>query len=230
MVTNSIVAGNLSEIQEENGLRRAAATRADDCDTSVGTGGGNLEGAETCGFRDATDKQNADPKLAALAPNGGPTSTMALATDSPAVNAAGAEACLATDQRGVARTASACDSGAYELVPPGTQQVTRPPTAAGGVLGAEASSERCHSVRRFKIRLRVPRGEEVRRAIVLVNGNPVSVNRGKRLTAVVDLRGLQKARYKVKITLHLKGGGKVSGVRRYWTCTPAIRWKNPPKV
>ena len=76
----------------------------------------------------------------------------------------------------------------------------------------------------------MPRGEEVRKAIVKVNGKRVKVKRGKRLTAVVDLRGLTKERYKVNITLRLKGGGKVTGVRRYWTCTPAIRWTKPPKV
>ena len=75
-------------------------------------------------------------------------------------------------------------------------------------------------MRRFKIRLRVPRGEEVRKATVELNGEKVRVKRGKRLTAIIDLRGLTKKRYKVKITLHLKGGDKVSGVRRYWTCTP----------
>ena len=221
-VVNSIVAGNTSDVIEEE--RAAAAVRADDCDFSVGTLGGNLEGNTTCGFRDASDKQNTDPKLAALAANGGPTRTHALAADSPAVNMAVAGKCLATDQRGMPRTAAACDSGAYELVPPNTQ----PSAPAGGALGEQAQS--CLSERRFKIRLRVPRGEEVRKAIVKVNGKRVKVKRGKRLTAIVDLRGLTKERYKVHITLRLKGGGKVTGVRRYWTCTPAIRWTKPPKV
>ena len=222
-VVNSIVAGNTSDVIEEQRLA-AAAARADDCDFSVGTLGGNLEGDETCGFRDASDKQHADPKLAALAANGGPTRTHALAADSPAVNMAVAGRCAATDQRSMARVASACDSGAYELVPPATQ----PSAPAGGVLGEQA--EQCLSERRFKIRLRVPRGEEVRKAIVKVNGKRVKVKRGKRLTAIVDLRGLTKKRYKVTITLRLKGGGEVTGVRRYWTCTPAIRWTRPPKV
>jgi hypothetical protein len=224
MVSNSIVAGNTSE--EPEGDFAVAAMQTDDCDLSVGTNGGNLEGGTTCGFRDARDKQNADPKLAALAANGGPTRTHALAADSPAVNMAVAGRCLASDQRSIPRVAAACDSGAYELVPAGTQPTQQP--AAGGALGEQASS--CLSVRRFKIRLRVPRGEEVRKATVVLNGERIRVKRGKRLTAIIDLRGLTKKRYKVKITLHLKGGGKVSGVRRYWTCTPAIRWTKPPKV
>jgi hypothetical protein len=224
-VVNSIVAGNTSEIIEEDRFAAALAVRADDCDSPVGTLGGNLEGDTTCGFRAVSDKQSADPKLAALAANGGPTRTHALAADSPAVNMAVAGRCPATDQRGMPRVAAACDSGAYELVPPSTQ----PSAPAGGTLGEEARSE-CLSDRRFKIRLRVPRGEEVRKAIVKVNGKRVKVKRGKRLTAIVDLRGLTKERYKVNITLRLKDGGKVTGVRRYWTCTPAIRWTKPPRV
>jgi hypothetical protein len=222
-VVNSIVAGNTSDVIEE--ARAAAAVRTDDCDFAVGTLGGNLEGDTTCGFRDARDKQDADPKLAALAANGGLTRTHALAAGSPAVDMAVAGRCLASDQRGMPRVPAACDSGAYELVPPNTQ----PSPPAGGALGEEAQSE-CLSDRRFKIRLRVPRGEKVRKAIVKVNGKRVKVKRGKRLTAIVDLRGLTKQRYKVNITLRLKGGGKVTGVRRYWTCTPAIRWTKPPKV
>jgi hypothetical protein len=231
-VSNSIVAGNTSEVIEENRFAAAAAAvRSDDCDATVGTGGGNLESATSCGFRGQGDKQNTDPQLAALAANGGPTRTMALGAGSPALDAALAAKCAATDQRGIARVAAACDSGAYEYVAPGTQPTTQtPPTApAGGVLGERARSE-CLSNRRFKIRLRVPRGEKVRKATVLVNGKKVKVRRGKRLTAIVDLRGLPKKRYRVEITLKLVGGETVSGVRRYWTCTPAIRWTKPPKV
>jgi predicted outer membrane repeat protein len=58
---------------------------------------------------------NADPMLAPLADNGGPTLTMALPANSPAVDAAVTSACPATDQRGVSRPQGAgCDIGAYE--------------------------------------------------------------------------------------------------------------------
>jgi predicted outer membrane repeat protein len=57
----------------------------------------------------------ADPKLGALANNGGPTRTMALLLGSPARNAGAA--CPSADQRGIARPqGSACDIGAYEAV------------------------------------------------------------------------------------------------------------------
>ena len=62
-----------------------------------------------------------DPKLAALADNGGPTQTMRLQPGSAAIDqvpATGAN-CPATDQRGVARPGGTrCDIGAYEVAPP----------------------------------------------------------------------------------------------------------------
>ena len=62
-----------------------------------------------------------DPKLGALAANGGPTWTMALLPGSPAINAGDDATCAAApvnnlDQRGVARPGGLhCDIGAYEL-------------------------------------------------------------------------------------------------------------------
>ncbi len=227
MVTNSIVTGNTSEPPVEQDVRAAAlVVRPDDCDVAVGTGGGNFEGAETCGFNDASDKRGVDPQLGTLADNGGPTRTLALAASSPARGAGVASACLSGDQRGRARAAGPCDSGAFEFTVAGTPQAAIPQ----GVVQADTARSDCLSVRRFKIRLRVPRGEVVRQAIVKVNGKRVEVRRGKRLTAIVDLRDLPRKRYRVEITLKLEGGKTVSGVRRYWTCTPAISWTRPPKV
>jgi predicted outer membrane repeat protein len=56
----------------------------------------------------------ADPGLADLADNGGPTLTMALSAGSPAVDVS--KTCPEYDQRGMPR-AGLCDSGAYELQP-----------------------------------------------------------------------------------------------------------------
>ena len=61
-----------------------------------------------------------DPKLGALADNGGPTRTHALLGGSPALNAATNTGCPATDQRGVTRPQPAggrCDIGAFEAQP-----------------------------------------------------------------------------------------------------------------
>ncbi len=62
-------------------------------------------------------------RLGSLANNGGPTQTHALLAGSDAIDAgnpatpgSGGDACLATDQRGVARPQGAtCDIGAFEL-------------------------------------------------------------------------------------------------------------------
>jgi hypothetical protein len=56
----------------------------------------------------------ADPQLAALADNGGPTETMALAAGSPAIDVG--TSCPDTDQRGMPRNGP-CDAGAFEYQP-----------------------------------------------------------------------------------------------------------------
>lgn len=59
-----------------------------------------------------------DPKLGPLANNGGPTWTMALQPDSPALDAASFEEVPPADQRGAARPfGRACDIGAFEAHP-----------------------------------------------------------------------------------------------------------------
>ena len=82
------------------------------------------------------------------------------------------------------------------------------------------STKACVSRRRFRIRLRSPKGAKLKEAVVSVNGKRVQVVKGKRLTAPVDLRGLPKGRFSVKIAVTLVDGRKASGTRRYRTCAP----------
>jgi len=90
------------------------------CVDAVTSGGDNLVSDASCFPASAAlnDRVGLDPRLDALADNGGPTKTVALQADSPAidqviVNAAG---CSGTDQRGVARPLGLrCDIGAFEL-------------------------------------------------------------------------------------------------------------------
>jgi hypothetical protein len=70
------------------------------------------------------DLSGIDPKLSALADNGGPTPTHALLDGSPAVDVAPASSCSGTDQRGLPRPADGdgdgepgCDAGAVERSP-----------------------------------------------------------------------------------------------------------------
>lgn len=61
----------------------------------------------------------ADPvPLGALADNGGPTQTMALAAGNPALAAGSADYCALADQRGTGRDAQQCDAGAFQLSQP----------------------------------------------------------------------------------------------------------------
>jgi hypothetical protein len=104
------------------------STSGDNCFSFFGPaspitdGGYNVEDTDTCGFTQGTGSlPNTDPLLdpAGLADNGGPTQTIALLPNSPAVDLVGQEACPPPeiDQRGVERPqGEACDAGAFELV------------------------------------------------------------------------------------------------------------------
>jgi hypothetical protein len=94
-----------------------AMAGAQNCSATTTSLGHNLEDTtpSQCGLVAIGDRVGADPLLAPLQANGGPTSTMALLGASPAIDA-GDTSCLGSDQRGVARPqGAACDIGAYEL-------------------------------------------------------------------------------------------------------------------
>jgi hypothetical protein len=123
-VTNSTFSGNSSAngggIRSEFGnvtLQNsivANSSAGGNCDATFGV----ISGLGNVSWPDATcPGSNVDPQLGALQDNGGPTETMALAPESPAVDAAVAADCPATDQRGVTRPqGDGCDIGAFELV------------------------------------------------------------------------------------------------------------------
>jgi uncharacterized repeat protein (TIGR01451 family) len=101
-----------------------AANSGWNCIGPISDGGYNLEftrfnGTNRCGF--SKHAVSANPRLGALRNNGGPTKTMALRTESPAIDAIppGSHGCgkrVAADQRGVARPQSeGCDIGAFEV-------------------------------------------------------------------------------------------------------------------
>lgn len=90
------------------------------CSGTITDGGHNLDSDGTCGVGPALD-----PKLdpAGLKNNGGPTLTIALQTDSPALDAGNYSGCQAApvnglDQRGITRISASgtCDIGAFEPV------------------------------------------------------------------------------------------------------------------
>ena len=76
----------------------------------------------------------------------------------------------------------------------------------------------CVSRRKFRIRLRQPKGVVIVEATVRVNGKQVKVVTGRRLTAPVDLRDLPKGLFTVAVTLQTNTGETITGKRRYKTC------------
>lgn len=96
----------------------------------VKSGGHNIDSLDQCNFKGPGDKVNTSPLLAPLADNGGPTATLAIGPESPAIDA-GAD-CPPTDQRGVVRPQlAACDIGAFEFVPP-AKPAPLPPASPSG--------------------------------------------------------------------------------------------------
>lgn len=78
--------------------------------------GGNLSTDLNPLISSAASLRFVNPFLRPLASNGGPTPTMELQTNSPAINAAVAEFCATMDQRGTNRID--CDIGAFEVYTP----------------------------------------------------------------------------------------------------------------
>jgi CSLREA domain-containing protein len=113
----------------------------------IGNGGGNISDDSSCGFGSsigANGKTIGDSVLplldtTGLQNNGGPTDTIALQANSPAVNAVPIANCQPTDQRGHPRpdpadNSGACDIGAFESIdvtptPTATATLTATPTA-----------------------------------------------------------------------------------------------------
>lgn len=124
----------------------------------------------------------------------------------------------------------------------------QPQPGAATPTGAQAlplpSNRRCTSRRAFPIRVRQFRGVRYSLAIVAVNGRRVSVyvyttrrirvtqigavylNR-KRFRAFVDLRGLARGTYSVRVTAVTTNGGVLRSTRKYRTCTSRLRGSIP---
>ena len=112
----------------------------------------------------------------------------------------------------------------------------RAPCAGGGVQGTQARS--CTSRRRFVITLRIEKElrrlkakkSQVKSVRVRVAGKRARVfRRGGRWRARIDLRGLQRSRYAIRITVTLKNGDKLTGTRRHRTCRKPVSG-GPPRL
>jgi hypothetical protein len=99
----------------------------------------------------------------------------------------------------------------------------QPKPTFSSVVSLPQETRRCRSRRNFRIRLRQPKADPLVRATVHVNRRRVRVLVGRRLTASVDLRGLPRGRYTVKIVATTASGRVVQGNRRYRTCARTRR-------
>jgi hypothetical protein len=97
---------------------------------------------------------------------------------------------------------------------------------AGATKGAIAGKNKkkrkaavCSSKRRFIIRIRTHHAHLVS-ATITVNGKLVKTLHGKRITAPVDLRGLPRGGFTVRIRVRAADGRVFTGKRVYHTCAP----------
>jgi len=126
------------------------------------------------------------------------------------------------------------DKAGAQATASATTTVTTPatPRAAAALKSAAIiklpSAKACVSRRSLRIRLVRPKETALVSAVVLVNGRRVKTVKGVRITAPVNLKGLPKGRFTVKITATTADGRKVTGLRRYRTC--AVRRKGSRKL
>jgi alpha-glucosidase (family GH31 glycosyl hydrolase) len=103
----------------------------------------------------------------------------------------------------------------------------RPFEAAGALPGSGLPAARsCRSRRHFTIRLVRPRRGRIVSARVYVNGRRVKTVRSRgRVLARVDLRGLPRGRFTVRIVVRTSRGRTYVAKRRYRTCVAGRDWR-----
>ncbi len=127
-------------------------------------------------------------------------------------------------------------------VPPAPETLFADGTISGGkivkkpagVIGLP-SNKKCVSRRKFRIRIRQPGGIQIQTALVFLNGKKVrvltrKVFERKRKVANVNLRGLPRGTFKVRIVVLTSEGKTLRGTRTYRTCTKKRKSKRPPKL
>lgn len=105
-----------------------------------------------------------------------------------------------------------------------------PPTVKDIAALPSQGAKKCLSKRSFKIRLKEPKGDALDSAKVFVNGKLVRTIKRDRITAPVNLTGLPKGRYKVKITAKTVLGKTITGTRTYRTCTKKRQQKSSSRI
>jgi len=125
-------------------------------------------------------------------------------------------------------------------VPPAPETLFADGTISGGkivkpkVIGLP-SNKKCVSRRKFRIRIRQPGGIQIQTALVFLNGKKIrvltrKVFQRKRKVANVNLRGLPRGKFKVRIVVLTSEGKTLRGTRTYRTCTKKRKSKRPPRL
>jgi hypothetical protein len=110
-------------------------------------------------------------------------------------------------------SAVARDNCGNQTVVPFNYKVTNAATKLG-----LPSSKACVSRRHFRIRIRQIKGFTYRSAKVSVPRRPSITREGRKIGAPVDLRGLPRGTFTVKIVVTTTTGTKIVGKRTYHTC------------
>jgi hypothetical protein len=97
------------------------------------------------------------------------------------------------------------------------------------------SNKKCVSRRKFRIKIRQPGGIRIQTALVFLNGKKVRVLKRRvfrrlRHTATVNLRGLPKGTFVLKIVVLTTKGKTIKGKRKYHTCTKKRRRHRRPRL
>jgi hypothetical protein len=207
-IVNSLLAGNTVDGTQENCVVNSS---------TVTEQGHNLQGTTDCGFT-APGDVTGDPLLAALGNNGGETDTQALQTGSPAINAAGADVCAATDQRDLPRPAlGGCDIGAFEVQPAAAAPPPAPPAAPADttkptvtVAGVRSA---CISSSSLSIRVRASDASGVKSTRVTLDGKRLHPKNKTRFTLKINVRKLSAGRHVLRI-VSTDGAGNRTSTRR----------------
>ena len=119
------------------------------------------------------------------------------------------------------------EAGGQPVTPvvPGDKPGVKPLLVGSAVASAKVialpSTRACVSRRAFSIRLRVPKGERVVRAVVRVQGRK-SLTVTRRLTAAIVLKGLPKGRWTIRVDV-TTNKRTLKLTRTYRTCAPKRR-------
>ncbi len=85
------------------------------------------------------------------------------------------------------------------------------------------SAKRCVSRRALRLRLKAPKGTGIAFAKIDVPGRATKTVRGRAISAPVNLRGLPKGRFTVRLRVTLLDGRVIKGSRTFRTCAPKRR-------